>query len=94
LPKTGCTYRKSNTEPIIRIYTEAATQQADELAEQIIDEIKAIGTFNQIKYINPLYFSKGFNIINYKLQRLVYFVDVIVCSVVCGFVVIIVSRFL
>ncbi|QZK90065.1 phosphoglucosamine mutase [Flavobacterium sp. CHNK8] len=35
--------RKSNTEPIIRIYTEAATQQkADELAERIIDEIKAV----------------------------------------------------
>ena len=35
--------RKSNTEPIIRIYTEAATQQkADELALTIIDEIKAI----------------------------------------------------
>ena len=35
--------RKSNTEPIIRIYTEAATQQeADKLALQIIDEIKNI----------------------------------------------------
>jgi phosphomannomutase len=35
--------RKSNTEPIIRIYTEAATQQqADVLALRIIDEIKAI----------------------------------------------------
>lgn len=35
--------RKSNTEPIIRIYTEAATQQlADDLALRIIDEIKAI----------------------------------------------------
>ena len=35
--------RKSNTEPIIRIYTEAATQElADELAERIIGEIKAI----------------------------------------------------
>jgi phosphomannomutase len=33
--------RKSNTEPIIRIYTEAATQQqADNLALQIIEEIK------------------------------------------------------
>jgi len=33
--------RKSNTEPIIRIYTEAATQQAaDDLALRIIDEIK------------------------------------------------------
>jgi phosphomannomutase len=41
--------RKSNTEPIIRIYTEAATQQkADELVERIIDEIKVIaGVFNQ-----------------------------------------------
>ncbi|RDI05469.1 phosphomannomutase [Flavobacterium sp. AG291] len=35
--------RKSNTEPIIRIYTEAHTQQkADELAVRIIDEIKAV----------------------------------------------------
>jgi phosphomannomutase len=35
--------RKSNTEPIIRIYTEAATQEkADDLAIQIIEEIKAI----------------------------------------------------
>ncbi|HRN98131.1 MAG TPA: phosphoglucosamine mutase, partial [Flavobacterium sp.] len=35
--------RKSNTEPIIRIYTEAATQQAaDELALRIMQEMKAI----------------------------------------------------
>lgn len=35
--------RKSNTEPIIRIYTEAPTQnQADALAVRIIDEIKAV----------------------------------------------------
>ena len=35
--------RKSNTEPIIRIYTEASSQQkADALAERIIDEIKVI----------------------------------------------------
>jgi phosphomannomutase len=35
--------RKSNTEPIIRIYTEAATQEAaDKLALRIIDEIKQI----------------------------------------------------
>ena len=35
--------RKSNTEPIIRIYTEAPTQEAaDALALRIIDEIKAI----------------------------------------------------
>ena len=35
--------RKSNTEPIIRIYTEAPTQeQADSLAFRIIDEIKAV----------------------------------------------------
>ena len=35
--------RKSNTEPIIRIYTEAATQVlADDLALKIINEIKAI----------------------------------------------------
>ena len=35
--------RKSNTEPIIRIYTEAASQEkADFLANKIIDEIKVI----------------------------------------------------
>jgi phosphomannomutase len=35
--------RKSNTEPIIRIYTEAPTQQeADALADKIISEIKAV----------------------------------------------------
>ena len=35
--------RKSNTEPIIRIYTEAPSQeQADTLALRIIDEIKAV----------------------------------------------------
>lgn len=35
--------RKSNTEPIIRIYTEAQTQEkADALAIRIIDEIKAV----------------------------------------------------
>jgi len=35
--------RKSNTEPIIRIYTEAKTQkEADALAEKMISEIKEI----------------------------------------------------
>jgi phosphomannomutase len=35
--------RKSNTEPIIRIYTEAPSQQqAYALALRIIDEIKAV----------------------------------------------------
>ncbi|MDR6967520.1 phosphomannomutase [Flavobacterium arsenatis] len=35
--------RKSNTEPIIRIYTEASSQEkADDLALRIIDEIKAV----------------------------------------------------
>ena len=35
--------RKSNTEPIIRIYTEAKSQQiADDLADKIISEIKEI----------------------------------------------------
>jgi phosphomannomutase len=35
--------RKSNTEPIIRIYTEAASQEkADSLAIRIIEEIKTI----------------------------------------------------
>ena len=35
--------RKSNTEPIIRIYTEAKSQEeADALADRVIREIKAI----------------------------------------------------
>ena len=35
--------RKSNTEPIIRIYTEAFSQEiADNLAEKIINDIKII----------------------------------------------------
>ena len=35
--------RKSNTEPIIRIYTEAPSQgEADTLADRIIAEIKAV----------------------------------------------------
>jgi phosphomannomutase len=35
--------RKSNTEPIIRIYTEASSQKlADDLAQRIIDEIKTV----------------------------------------------------
>lgn len=35
--------RKSNTEPIIRVYTEAKTQEAaDELAKRIMSEIKAV----------------------------------------------------
>ncbi len=38
--------RKSNTEPIIRIYTESHTQEAaDALAQRIIDEIKVIASF-------------------------------------------------
>ena len=35
--------RKSNTEPIIRIYTEAPTQiEADDLAERFVKELKGI----------------------------------------------------
>ena len=35
--------RKSNTEPIIRIYTEAPTQkEADVLAERFVNELKVI----------------------------------------------------
>ena len=35
--------RKSNTEPIIRIYTEARTQaQADRLGETILSDIRSI----------------------------------------------------
>jgi phosphomannomutase len=38
--------RKSNTEPIIRIYTEAPTQEAaDNLANKIINEIKEAAEF-------------------------------------------------
>lgn len=41
--KTWVHLRKSNTEPIIRIYSEAATEQAaDELAQSIIQEINKI----------------------------------------------------
>ena len=36
-------FRKSNTEPIIRIYTEAASkEQADALADRFISELKSI----------------------------------------------------
>lgn len=42
-PTSWVHLRKSNTEPIIRIYTEASTQSdADSLAFRIIDEIKVI----------------------------------------------------
>lgn len=42
-PENWVHLRKSNTEPIIRIYTEAKSQEgADNLASQIIGEIKAI----------------------------------------------------
>ena len=42
-PENWVHLRKSNTEPIIRIYTEAKSQQeADELAEKMISEIKGI----------------------------------------------------
>ncbi|HEX8562063.1 MAG TPA: phosphoglucosamine mutase [Flavobacterium sp.] len=42
-PENWVHLRKSNTEPIIRIYTEAATQDAaDQLALRIISEIKAV----------------------------------------------------
>ena len=37
--------RKSNTEPIIRIYSESQSKEkADELANKIIEEIKLIST--------------------------------------------------
>jgi phosphomannomutase len=40
-PDSWVHLRKSNTEPIIRIYTEAPTQQqADALAERFISELK------------------------------------------------------
>ncbi len=42
-PENWVHLRKSNTEPIIRIYTEAKTQnEADSLADRIIGEIKEI----------------------------------------------------
>ncbi|MBQ4914970.1 phosphoglucosamine mutase [Maribacter sp. MMG018] len=42
-PENWVHLRKSNTEPIIRIYTEAKSQsEADALAERIIDEIKEV----------------------------------------------------
>jgi phosphomannomutase len=42
-PENWVHLRKSNTEPIIRIYTEAQSQQkADELADRIISEIKEV----------------------------------------------------
>lgn len=42
-PENWVHLRKSNTEPIIRIYTEAKSQEeADELAEKMIKEIKVI----------------------------------------------------
>lgn len=42
-PNNWVHLRKSNTEPIIRIYTEAKSQQkADALAQRIIDEIKEL----------------------------------------------------
>ncbi|SDL22828.1 phosphoglucosamine mutase [Kriegella aquimaris] len=42
-PENWVHLRKSNTEPIIRIYTEAKSQsEADNLADRIIEEIKAV----------------------------------------------------
>lgn len=42
-PENWVHLRKSNTEPIIRIYTEAKSQEAaDNLADRIIDEIKEV----------------------------------------------------
>ena len=40
LRRIGVHLRKSNTEPIIRVYTEAKSQEiADNLADKIIEEI-------------------------------------------------------
>src|SRR5690606_9271810 len=42
-PENWVHLRKSNTEPIIRIYTEAQSQkEADDLAQRIIEEIKEL----------------------------------------------------
>ncbi len=44
-PESWVHLRKSNTEPIIRIYTEAKTQkEADRLADKFIEEIKVIAS--------------------------------------------------
>ena len=44
----GYILRKSNTEPIIRIYTEAPSQdEADDLADKIIAEIKSSLIFSK-----------------------------------------------
>ncbi|NAY90867.1 phosphoglucosamine mutase [Muricauda sp. JGD-17] len=46
-PENWVHLRKSNTEPIIRIYTEAVSQaESDSLAERIISEIKEIARIN------------------------------------------------
>ena len=46
-PSTWVHLRKSNTEPIIRIYTEAGTQKdADALVERVISEIKSVAGFS------------------------------------------------
>jgi phosphomannomutase len=48
-PENWVHLRKSNTEPIIRIYTEAKSQQeADELAEKMIKEIKEIAFLRSV----------------------------------------------
>ena len=42
-PENWVHLRKSNTEPIVRIYTEAKSQhEADVLADRIIEEIKEV----------------------------------------------------
>jgi len=42
-PQSWVHLRKSNTEPIIRIYTEAKSQaEADKLALRFIEEMKAV----------------------------------------------------
>jgi phosphomannomutase len=43
--------RKSNTEPIIRIYNSASQVRADTLALRIIDEIKAVPEFKGIPFL-------------------------------------------
>jgi phosphomannomutase len=46
-PNNWVHLRKSNTEPIIRIYTEAPSQvEADDLANKIINEIKSIANIS------------------------------------------------
>jgi phosphomannomutase len=54
-PENWVHLRKSNTEPIIRIYTEAFSQEADELADKMIEKIKSLSSlirFERLKWFD------------------------------------------